>query len=299
MKKFIVSILVLACSCTIFAQEDASKKTLGITKITANKTLLQKMTKDGKIDTLNRILESLDSNLTSAIHNTRKFEIVTRSNLDAVSKEIAFAESGNVAQDANAAKSGMMKGAQLILVVSIDDFQDYKESAIFATLNKSAEKRILRISANAQIIDSTTGSIKETVNFTVSNMDISDQSFSIAQEGNLNDALIAELSRIMSEKIAVSVADIAFPIRVLAKTGGIVTLNRGEGSGIKLNDMFEIFTQGETLIDPDTGENLGCEEVYMGKLTIIRVMPKTSHGELHEDRGVEKNQIVRPVKIFQ
>lgn len=121
MKRLILSAAMAFALASGFAQQ-AEKTTLGITKITAGQSLQAKMKADGKTQTLSRVLESLDSNLTAAIQATRKFELVSRSDLDAVSKEIAFAESGNVADDKNAAKSGMLKGAKYILVVSVDDF---------------------------------------------------------------------------------------------------------------------------------------------------------------------------------
>ncbi len=282
---------------TALSQEVSAgeKVTLGITKITANATLNQKLGKEGKKDTLSRVLESMDSNLTSAIQSTRKFELVSRSDLDAVSKEIAFAESGNVATDKNAAKSGMLKGAKFILVVSVDDFQDYIEKATFASLGKTVEKRILRLGAVAKIINSSTGSIVETTNFTLNNADVSDKSSGISADGNLNDSLVGEMTRLMANKIAVRVADVIFPAKIIAKTGKIATLNRGDGTGIKAGDVFEVFALGEALIDPDTGENLGSEEIRIGKLKITRVTPKASQAEILEDNGVAKGQILRPV----
>lgn len=170
------------------------------------------------------------------------------------------------------------------------------ESAKFATLGKSVEKRVLRFGAVGKIIDSSTGSIIETTNFTISNSDMSDQSMSISASGNLNDALIGEISRLMSNKIAVRVADTIFPIKILAKTGKIATLNRGDGTGIKVGDEYEVFALGEPIIDPDTGENLGAEEIAVGKLKISRITPKTSQGTITEDNGVDKGQILRPLE---
>jgi len=292
MKKTILYLTSIFLAISAFAQ-DGEKVTLGITKIEATPSLITKMTQDGRKQTLDRVKESMDANLTSAIQATRKFELVSRSDMDAISKEIEFGESGNVAIDKNTAQSGKLKGAKYILVVSIDDFQDYIEKAQFASLGKTAEKRVLRFGAVAKLIDSSTGSIKEATNFTISNTDISDQSMSISASGNLNDSLIGEIARLMSNKIAVRVADTVFPIKIMAKTGSAVTLNRGDGAGLNIGDEYEIFALGEALIDPDTGEDLGSEEICVGKMKITRINPKISQGTVTEDNGVAKGQIVR------
>ena len=40
--------------------------------------------------------------------------------------------------------------------------------------------------------------------------------------------------------------------------------------------MKEVFSTGEDLIDPSTGDSLGSTEDSLGKISIIRVAPKFS-----------------------
>ncbi len=294
MKKNISAIVVFLFTSLLFAQS-AEKATLAVTKISATPTLIQKVRLDGRgEEALNRILESMDSNLTAAILAGRKFELVSRSDIDAISKEIAFAESGNVAADKNAAKAGMIKGVKYILVVSVDDFQDYVEKASFESLGKTAEKRILRFGAVAKLIDSSTGSIKEATNFILTENDISDKSMAVSASGNLNDAIIAQMSRKMSEKISNRISDVIFPIRILAVQGAEVVVNRGENAGIEVGDMFDVFAQGDALIDPDTGENLGNAEFKIATVQIRRVNPKISNAMLvGQNGGLAVGQVLR------
>lgn len=84
------------------------------------------------------VSESLESNIVSALQNSRKFQILTRSDLPEAMKEADFANSGNSA----GSKNFSFKGADYILTVKINDFQDYIKTANFALLGKSAQKRI-------------------------------------------------------------------------------------------------------------------------------------------------------------
>jgi hypothetical protein len=90
------------------------------------------------------------------------------------------------------------------------------------------------------------------------------------------------------------VVDVLLPAKVLAVRDGQVTLNRGDGTGIAAGQVWRVYALGEALIDPDTGENLGAEEVAVGAIRITAVSPKTSVGEIcGENRGVGKGCVLR------
>ena len=54
-----------------------------------------------------------------------------------------------------------------------------------------------------------------------------------------------------------------------------------------------MFAVGEELIDPDTKESLGREEILIGKVKITSVLPKTSTAEIIEDLGIDKEAVLR------
>jgi hypothetical protein len=83
-------------------------------------------------------------------------------------------------------------------------------------------------------------------------------------------------------------------MRVLVKREMQITLNRGQGAGVEVGQVLNVFAQGETLIDPDTQEVLGREEVLIGKVRIISVQPKFSTAEILEDFGINKGAVLRP-----
>ena len=72
--------------------------------------------------------------------------------------------------------------------------------------------------------------------------------------------------------------------------------NRGAGTDVEVGDEYNVYALGEEMVDPDTGEKLGSEEVLVGKMTVVEVSPKFSKGRLSEDNGVEKGQLARVSK---
>ncbi len=51
-------------------------------------------------------------------------------------------------------------------------------------------------------------------------------------------------------------------------------MNRGKDGGLKKGQILEVYSAGEILIDPDTGQSLGSSEEYVGKVKVVRINPK-------------------------
>ena len=244
---------------------------------------------------LNRIIESLDSQLIDRVNATRKFDVLSRSELADIVKEQDLGASGNV--DAKtAAKAGKLSGAKYLLVCTVDDFQDYYEKAVFEGTGRSASKRVFRFSIVGKMYDSSTGKLIESANFQTGN-----DTFKLIQQernysvnnGLLSDEMMVAISRSMAEKIANHVVDVIFPAKILIKRDNVVTINRGEGGGVAEGDTFNVYALGEEMIDPDTKESLGHEEVKVGKVKISQVNPKTSMATILEDTGIDKGAVLR------
>jgi len=243
---------------------------------------------------LGRILESLDSQLVDRVNATRKFDVLSRSDLADVMKEQDLGASGNV-DSKTAAQAGKLAGAKYLLVATVDDFQDYIEKAVFAGTGQTATKRVFRFSIIGKLYDSTTGKLVESANFQTGNDEFKqiqqERNYSV-KSGELSDEMMVAVSRSMAEKIATHLTDVIFPAKVLVKRDSIVTINRGEGGGMAEGDVFNVFAVGEELIDPDTKESLGREEVKVGKVKISQVNPKTTQAQILEDTGIDKGAVL-------
>ena len=277
---------------SIMAQE---KATIAISSIKATPSLVASIKVPDKKTELDRIVESLDGQLTDRINATRKFDVVGRSDLNDVLKEQDFGASGNV-DPKTAAKVSKLTGAKYLLVGTVDDFQDYVEHATFEGTGRSATKRVFRFSIVGKIYDSTTGKLLESANFQTGNDEfkqiLEERNYSV-KDGELSDEMMVAVSRTLAEKIAVHVADVVFPAKVIARRDTLVTINRGEGAGVAVGDVFNVFALGDEMIDPDTKESLGRDEVKVGKVRITEVDPKFSKGEVVEDTGIAPGAILR------
>ncbi len=74
-----------------------------------------------------------------------------------------------------------------------------------------------------------------------------------------------------------------------------VSINRGQGGGVAQGEQYDVFCQGEALVDPDTGEVLGAEEVKVGRITITQVLQKFSKARL-DGGAAQKGDVCRPAQ---
>jgi len=286
--------LLAAALLPALASAQDGKATIAISSIKPTPSLDASVKPDKKLE-LGRIIESLNSQLIDRISATRKFDVVGRSDLNDILKEQDLGASGNV--DAKtAAKAGKLTGATFLLVTTVDDFQDYVETATFEGTGRSATKRVFRLSVVGKLYDSSTGKLIESANLQTGNdafKDISENRSYSVKDGNLTDEMMVAVARDMAQKIANHFADVIFPAKVLIRRDKEITINRGEGGGVAVGDTFNVFALGQELIDPDTKESLGREEVKVGTVKITQVNPKTSQAEILDDAGIDKGAILR------
>jgi curli biogenesis system outer membrane secretion channel CsgG len=286
--------LLSAVLLPALASAQEGKATLAVSSIKPTPSLAASVKPDKKQE-MGRIIESLDSQLIDRINATRKFDVVGRSDLNDLLKEQDLGASGNV--DARtAAKAGKLTGAKYLLVTTVDDFQDYVEKATFEGTGRSATKRMFRLSVVGKVYDASTGKLLESANFQTGNDEfkqIQEERSYTVKDGELSDEMMVAVSRAMAQKIANRIADVIFPAKVLLKRDKEVTINRGEGGGVAVGDTFNVFALGEELIDPDTKESLGRDEVKVGSVKITQVNPKTSTAVILDDTGIDKGAILR------
>lgn len=279
----IVAIAALLFAPALQAQDAApGKKKLAITKITATDAVAKRMSKQGVGLSLDSVLQAFDSQVYDRVLNTKRFEVIERSDADALAKESAAA-----------GEAFAFNKADYILTIRVDSFNDRMEERKLASLGKTIRARTIEISAVTKITEVATQRAIASTNFKVSKRDSENRSENTTQRvGEGSDDLLIQAVSDMAQKIASRAAEVISPARVIGKRDKIVTINRNDQSGIKIGQVWEVFILGDEMVDPDTGDKTR-EEVLVGKVKVTRVTPQNSQAEVMEDTGVDKGAIVR------
>jgi hypothetical protein len=241
------------------------------------------------------VVEAADSQLLNAVEQTRKFEMVPR-DPNAVIREQDFAQSGNVSTlDAKAAKPFQMAGVSHIATVMIDNYQDVtSRMELGGSLGATqGERRVIQLQAVVSVIDATKATVLRSTNVRLERAQTNEVLSGSTVDGRATDALVGLVSRDLAKAAANAITDMLYPARVVGYTMGVVSFNRTAGSGAATGQYWQVYAAGEEMIDPDTGESLGREEVPVGWAVVTEAGDRFSKAEAIVDNGIDRGSIMR------
>ena len=205
--------------------------------------------------------KKLETLIQNSLVQSRRFAVLTRSDVDKVLVEQNFLAGNNV-KNKERARLGNLLGADVILSLKISElkFSEKKETIAITGQNRTVRTGLIKI--DASIFDTATGQIRFS------------QSFSSTINSSVSslDELLNDVSRNAINKIVLEI----YPLRIIQVVDNqTVFLNTG-GSLIRDGMVLDVYSQGETLKDPYTGELLGSIEKHVGVIEVTRVESKFS-----------------------
>lgn len=286
MKRFLALFALFAASLAV-----ADKPTLAITPIQVSTELQNESS--AETAALPEIVSSLQGKLGSAFGQTGKFTVISRTDLKPILDEQTLGQSGNIDPN-SAAEQGKLSGAAYVLVVHVSGFSAVQEEAHFSSIDRDLRRNIVYLYTISNLYNASTGALIASSTDSIDSGKTDNYFSYVSREGNLDDVLFSEVAGQMAKKIATRITADLFPPKVVAKTGKQITINQGLSHGFNPGgDDMSIYAVGEEMIDPDTGESLGQEEVFIGTATMLRQDERLTIALLNEDNGVERGQIVR------
>ena len=96
------------------------------------------------------------------------------------------------------------------------------------------------------------------------------------------------------DEIIARTSDIPFQGKLIRVGPEVVYANAGTRNGAKSGDRFSVYSPGEELIDPDTGESLGNDMMKVGSISLIDVKEKFSRAEVTTGGSFEQGFVIVP-----
>jgi len=223
-------------------------------------------------------LETLLASMEKALVSSRKFEVLTRdkAKLKDIRKEQKFDQSSLT--KGGTALTGGLETANFLILPTAQDFKFYRSVKPVPNLaGKYTRQDSGMLEVAAQVIDTTTGGIKTT--FYLKSKFATGRSVVNSRGGSPNSIYFTRMADNVSAQMADQMVDLVFPMKILNIQANQVFINRGQDGGLKKGDTLNVYRPGVALIDPDTGENLGSAETYIGKIKVTRVNPKFTIAE--------------------
>ncbi len=226
--------------------------------------------------------------LTTSIAKTRKFEVIERDRMADILKEQAIGDYGLVEKE-TAQKMGTIKGVDFIVLGGITEYGFQSKGGGVAGFDAASAKAVMAV--DVRIVNAETG--KLVIAETVSQEKKAASAVKIApsivgrvipsggQTGGAsfaenNEKVLSDVMRDCADSIANLIVSTIYPIKIISVgSDGTIMLNYGSGFMNK-DEILDVFSQGQEVIDPDTKEVLGKEEQKAGMIKITDVQAKFS-----------------------
>ena len=235
--------------------------------------------------------QDFSAQLSDALVQSGKFIVLTRTDLDVVFAEQDLAASGRMAQS-NAAQTGKAIPAQILVKGQITEFEENTsgggQGLSIKGVSLGMKKSSAHIAVIIQLIDSTTGEIIESkrvegdasagglsVGYSGA-FDVNSSSFKKTPLGKAAQITIDQAVNYIATKLS----GLPWKGKVVTVKDGIVFINSGKTAGVASGDTFNVYKEGEALVDPDTGMNLGSEKTKIAEIKIAEAQDKFSKAQV-------------------
>ena len=229
--------------------------------------------------------------LSDALVQSNQFVVLTRKSLDVVMAEQDLAQSDRFAKS-KAAQTGKLTSAQILIKGQITEFEEKKsgggQGLSVKGFSIGSKKSSAHIAIIIQLVDSTSGEIiyskRVEGNAKAGGLSLGYSGDFDISSSNFKKTPLGKAVQIAVDNavdyIAKQMADIPWKGKVALIKDGVVFINAGANTGINRGDSFSIYKEGEALIDPDTGINLGSDTTKVANVSVVEVKEKFSKAEV-------------------
>jgi hypothetical protein len=234
--------------------------------------------------------------LTSFLTKSRKFHLLERQAMRKVIDENKLTES-DWAMPGQREKIGKLLVADYLVVGAIDRCSFEPKVTEIRITGERAVNWICSFKFSFRLIEVMTGkvvysdTIVETVKSRDIRRDVDPEEWRDWTLSNYRDILFMRAA----ERSGNGILETIFPIRISSIKDGQVVLNRGDGAGISIGKMYRVCRPGAEIIDPDTGESLGLEDVAVGTVEVTAVESRFSKGNIVSGRDIEVGDVCRVI----
>jgi curli biogenesis system outer membrane secretion channel CsgG len=218
--------------------------------------------------------------LTTALVKSGKYTVIERNQINSLLQEQQLGQSGIVTEQ-SAAKAGKMLGVELAVIGAVTEFGYSKKETGGLLKNKGfgigLASQKATVAVDVRFIDAATGEIinSENVRKEQSAKGISVQTPDIGfrNQSDFDNSLVGKATRAAVEDIVVLLdqqsASMPWEGKIITVSGATVYFKPGSDGGVKVGEVYTVYSKGEDLIDPDTGLSLGSEETKIGTVEVV------------------------------
>lgn len=218
----------------------------------------------------NRLGAAISDVLTTELARSGRYIILEREKLNVILEEQALSQTG-IISESSVPKFGALLGANAIITGSVTQFgvrTQIKDQIITAS-----KEQIATCAVDIRIVDVNYGTIVWAGSGQGQASRKYSQVLGSGASGGYDETLEGDAFRAavvqLIENMVGELQNIPWSCNVVKVADNKIFINAGQKSNINIGDNLDFFLQGEAIIDPSTGIELGKEESYAGSGEVI------------------------------
>ena len=249
--------------------------------------------------------EGMADMLVTDLVQSDRYIVLERSEINAVLDEQNLGTSGVVTAE-SAARVGEMLGAEIVVFGAITEF-GYKERSTGGRtrrLGLGVKSTTAVVATDVRMVNATTGEIvaAESVRKSESKrgLSVDTEKIDFGSQSEFDESLVGEATREaigdIVKMINAGSANVKWSASVITTQGSNVFINAGAAGGIENGQTFVVMREGQKLVDPDTGLELGSVEEQIGTIRVVdntMGSGKAAKCEVVSGSGFERGDVVR------
>ncbi len=234
---------------------------------------------------LDQYRKQVQEDLLVKLTNSKRFDVLERQEFDQVFDEKSFAAltQGQTIDR----KLAELSEADYLVFTSVNDCYLKTERQRLAYVDEIQTRHEAVVDATLRIVNSHTGQLlaADKIRYQKPLKGVDSSHWDTLYADVFDDFTTALVSGIMSR---------LYPIKII----GMVStneffINRGEDGGLKQGTVFDVFREGDEMIDPDTGLSFGKIETQVAQATVTSVEAARSRIQLLSEGGVQLGDVLR------
>ena len=243
--------------------------------------------------------------LVTSLVKSGRYRVIERQEIEQIINEQQLGQSGMVTVQ-SAAKVSQLLGVEIAIIGSVTEFGQQRSDTggRVKRIGVGISKMGATVGIDIRFINTTTGEILTAENIRTQkskkSLSISTPKFAFKNKNKFDDSLVGKATREAIEDIMKLLDEkstaIPWQAKIITVRDNTVFINAGSEAGVQVGDVFYIYSEGEALIDPDTGISLGSIESKIGKIEVTNNNlgnGKASQCVIKEGEGFKKGDLVR------
>jgi len=248
--------------------------------------------------------EGMADMLITALVKQGSYTVMERQEISKIMEEQNLGQTGRVTQQ-SAADIGKLLGVELAVFGAVTEYGYSKErkGGRFKGVGIGVQKQTATVAVDIHIVNTATGEILAAEN--VRKEEISGGLSLATKAGRFSDrqsfdkSLVGKATRNAVNEIVTLIDSqmeaLPWNGKVILVKGTVIYIKPGSDSGVNVGDTFSVFSEGEELIDPDTGLSLGTEEKKIATITVTELITggKAAKARITSGSGVKTGDIIK------